>query len=334
MMHLKMNQKATKANKGKVVVGNKNTKAAFYRRYLKFMRKKLGNMPSSELNNFMDKLADSLNLQLMNCPLDLFVEHIIYTTYKQVRPLQLLSLIHSEFDNIKTVQNTTQGDYLPPEIVKANKVMILVSSMHLKEMYGIDFISEYHPTKFEYAQANDLLDEFKAYLRTYEDGDEFEMLEYFVQALHMEEFVELQNEAAYASAVWDNVPEEQPSDEDIDVENAKFALEHQDGADELETRMMSMYMLGAMETFDKMPLQKVRNIAMEMATVSMSGINPKGKYSIASMPGKEFGGYQFLAYYYVSLARTSPEILKRLGLPFDKAYENALALYRNTHGDK
>ena len=49
---------------------------------------------------------------------------------------------------------------------------------------------------------------------------------------------------------------------------------------------------------------------------------------------KEFGGYQFLAYYYVSLARTSPEILKRLGLPFDKAYEKALALYRNTHGDK
>ena len=97
--------------------------------------------------------------------------------------------------------------------------------------------------------------------------------------------------------------------------------------------MMAMYMLGAMEKFDKMTFQEIQKVAMEIATAGLSGINPKGKYSINSFPGKEFGGYQFLAYYYVSFARTMPSLLKEIGLPYDKAYETALKLYRGSHGD-
>ena len=333
MMHLKMGQKATKANKGKVVVGTKSTKSAFYRRYLKYMKKALSNMPSTELDIFMNKLADSLNYQLMNCPLDLFVEHLIFSNYKQVRPLQLISLFHTEVDNINTAQKAFKDGYFPPEIARANKVMNMVTSLHFKEMYGIELIKNYHPTKFELDLAKDLYDEFKAYLRTYEDGDEYEMLEYFVEALHMEDLIELKDEKEYAQA-FGIIDDGSLSDEDVDVENAKFALEHQDGADETETKMMAMYMLGAMEKFDKMTFQEIQKVAMEIATAGLSGINPKGKYSINSFPGKEFGGYQFLAYYYVSFARTMPNLLKEIGLPYDKAYETALKLYRGSHGDK
>ena len=51
MMHLKMGQKATKANKGKVVVGTRSTKSAFYRRYQTYMKRALRNMPSAELDH-------------------------------------------------------------------------------------------------------------------------------------------------------------------------------------------------------------------------------------------------------------------------------------------
>ena len=254
MMHLKMGQKATKANRGKVVVGTRSTKSAFYRRYQTYMKRALRNMPSAELDHLMNKLADSLNYQLMNYPLDLFVEHLIFSTYKVVRPLQLVSLFHTEVDNINTAQNAFKDGYFPPEIARANKVMNMVTSLHFKEMYGIDLIKNYHPTKFELDMAKDLYDEFKAYLRTYKDGDEYEMLEYFVETLKMDDLLELQDETAYANALSNvsyDIPEENLSDEDIDVENAKFALEHQDGADDTETQMMAMYMVGAMEQFDK-----------------------------------------------------------------------------------
>ena len=80
--------------------------------------------------------------------------------------------------------------------------------------------------------------------------------------------------------------------------------------------------------------QEVQTIAFEIATVGMAGINPKGTYSIKSIPDKEFGGYQFLAWYYVSIARVMPKMLSKLGLPYDKAYEKALGLYNSLYGKK
>ena len=50
-------------------------------------------------------------------------------------------------------------------------------------------------------------------------------------------------------------------------------------------------------------------------------------YKIPSLPNREFGGYEFLAWYYVSWARAIPEKLSSLGLPFHDAYESALQLY-------
>ena len=82
-----------------------------------------------------------------------------------------------------------------------------------------------------------------------------------------------------------------------------------------------------MEYFDNLTGQDVHRIALEIAMVGVTGIDPKKKYSIKSVPEKEFGGYEFLAYYYVSWARAIPHMLNKLGLPFSKAYEAALQMY-------
>ena len=340
MMHLKMSQQATKANRGKAVVSSENTRNAFKRRYQRFMQNTHSHIPTSEMNKVISGLADGLGLQLMNCPLDLFVEHSIYTDYKIVRPIQLLSLFHMEQDNINAVKQTAANGFFPKEIVYANKVMNIVTSMHFKDIYGINLIGQYRPTKQELDHAKDLYEEFKAYLNTYKAGDEYEMLEYFVQSFKMDELVEIVDENQVTASMKANLSmksdlkdlaEGALSEEDADVANAQFALNHQDGADPTETMMMSMYMLGAMEYFDTLD---VHRIALEIAMVGVKGINPKGKYSIKSIPDKEFGGYEFLAYYYVSWARAIPEKLNHLGLPFSKAYDSALQMYNTKKGKK
>ena len=341
MMHLKMSQQATKVNKGKAIVSSEQTRAAFKKRYLSFMKKKHSHIPTSELNKVIFGLADGLGLQLMNCPVDLLVEHLIYKDYLIARPIQMLSLFRMEQDNINAVKQAGQNGFFPKEIVYANKVMNIVTSMHFKDMYGIYLIGQYHPTKQEYEHAKDLYDEFKAYLDTYKAGDEYEMLEYFVQSFNMEDLVEIINEEEVTAKMkadlsmksdLKDLAEDALSEEDADVANAQFALNHQDGADPAETMMMSMYMLGAMEYFDTLEPHDVHRIAIEIAMVGVTGIDPKKKYSIKSIPDKEFGGYQFLAYYYVSWARAIPEKLEHLGLPFSKAYESALQMYNSKHG--
>lgn len=341
MMHLRMSQQATKLHRGKAVVSSDGTRQAFKRRYLKFMQKTHGHIPVAELNKVIAGLADGLGLQLMNCPLDLFVEHMIYSDYQIVRPIQMLSLFHMEQENINAVRQAAVNGFFPKEIVYANKVMNIVTSMHFKDIYGIDLIGQYHPTKQELEHAKDLYEEFKAYLDTYKAGDEYEMMEYFVQSFNMEDLVEIIDESEVSNQMKANLSMQDDlkelrnnvlSEEEVDVANADFALRHQDGADPTETMMMSMYMLGAMEYFDTLDHRDVHRIAIEIAMVGVSGISPKGKYSIKSMPDKEFVGYQFLAWYYVSWAYAIPEKLKTLGLPFDKAYENALQMYNAKHG--
>ena len=336
MMHLKMNQQATKAKKAKAVISSENTRKAFNKRYLAFMKKKHSYIPASEMNKVIAGLADGLGLQLMNCPLDLFVEHMIYKDYAIVRPIQMLSLFHMEQDNINAVKQAATNGFFPKEIVSANKVMNIATSMHFMDMYGINLIGQYQPTKQEYEHAKDLYEEFKAYLNTYNPGDEYEMLEYFVESFNMEDLVEIINESEVTAGMksdlsmkgdLQDLAEGALSEEDADVANAQFALNHQDGADATETMMMSMYMLAAMEYFDKLTGQDVHRIALEIAMVGVTGIDPKKKYSIKSVPEKEFGGYEFLAYYYVSWARAIPHMLNKLGLPFSKAYEAALQMY-------
>lgn len=343
MMHLKMSQQATKASRGKAIVRSQKTQTAFRNRYMKFMQKALRHIASSELDKTMTYLADGLALQLMNCPLDLFVEHMIYNDYKIVRPIQMLSLFHMEQDNINSVKQTAAAGVFPKEILYANKVMNIVTSMHFKEMYGINLIGQYRPTRQELVHAQDLYEEFKEYLNTYKTGDEYEMLEYFVQSFNMMNFVEIVDEDQVTAGMkadlsmkgdLKDLAKDALSREEANEANAQFAKDHQDGADATETMMMAMYMLAAMEYFDTLESHEVHRIALEIAMVGVTGIHPKKNYSIKSIPNKEFGGYEFLAYYYVSWARAIPEKLNSLGLPFSKAYESALQMYNAKRGKK
>ena len=63
--------------------------------------------------------------------------------------------------------------------------------------------------------------------------------------------------------------------------------------------------------------------------LGMDGISPDKQegYKIPSID-RDFGGYEMLAYYYVSWAIAIPEKVKMLGLPFETAYKNALDLFR------
>lgn len=340
LMHLRMAQKATKAGRGRAVVESTETRKNFNERFGRIIRKMHPKVSGQEIEAFITDLRHGMCSQLQSGPLDLFVEQLMYDTYPVVRPVQLLSLFHMEQENIKSVQTGEKSGVFPTDIVKANKLMNICTSLHFRDMYGISLVGEYHPTKAEMAQATDLYEEFKAYRKTFKDGDEFEMVEYFTESLQMDDILCIKDEKEMARAVFDRqeepfMPEEGvgPTEDEIKESNEDFASNHPDGGDATETMMMSMYMVGAMEYLDKLDVRSVQTIAMQIARVGQTGISPKGTYSIPAIPDKEFGGYQFLAYYYVSWARAYPEALDRLGLPFKTAYETAKQMY-NKRKDK
>ena len=204
--------------------------------------------------------------------------------------------------------------------------------MHLQELYGFNILPHYKPTALERKKAEDLYEEYKEYRKDYMPGEEYDLLDYFAETLGLDSFFQMVNEMHFKDL---SLPsEEELYKESIDPEsrderNAAFAEEHADGANPTETMMMTMYMLGALQYFDGKPKEDIHRIAIEIAMVGLRGINPNNKdYSISAIPNRKFGGYEFLAFYYVSWAIAIPEKLDSIGLPFKTAYEGALKMFK------
>ena len=342
MMHLKMLQQNTQAGVGKMVMSSEKTRTAFQKRYQLYMQNKNKRLNAAQLKEFLLQVADGFGLQLMNCPLDLFVEEMIYRDYEALRPTQMISLFQMERDNIESVKKASESNIFPPEILRINRILNLITSLHFKELYGINLIGQYRPSQRELEKANYLYNEFKITIDAYDPGDEYDLLAEFLQELEMGDLLEIADEREVApqmkadmSLVGDlkELEKQALSKDEVDAANAEFAQKHKDGEVNPETQKMAQFMVEAMEYFDTQTPRDVHRIALEIAMVGVTGIHPEKSYTIKSLPNKTFGGYELLAYYYVSWARAIPEMLSKLGLPFSTAYDIALRMYNVKKGN-
>ena len=89
-----------------------------------------------------------------------------------------------------------------------------------------------------------------------------------------------------------------------------------------------MYCLDTLKRFEKMPTEKIKEIAFEVGLVGTAGIDytkPDSRYSLKSLPGEQFTGLQMLVFMYVGFKKIDPTV--NTGLDFENAYGIALKLY-------
>lgn len=354
MMHLQMNLEADKVNSNKVIISNNDNVIAFRTKYAAWIKKLVNRFEHSKAMDVVEQIHKGYMLQVMNCPLDLFVEKRMYDKYPIVRAIQVLSLMEQETYNIKAIKGSENSKFVPFDIVQNSKVMNIVTSMHFEHLFGLRFYQEYKPTKVQFDQAKDFYDEFLAY-DDYKPGEEYELVEYFMDSLHAEKFMSIlplseyfddsfdrmeKTKAMRDAALGEDAPVGGNSFDGLTEEQKKnqddFYAQNRDGEDPMKTMMMSMYMLGALEYFDGMNKMEIKKIAIEIAMIGTTGISPdvKSGYKVPSIPEKDFGGYQLLAYYYVSWALAIPEMLASLGLPFDTAWATAQEMWKKKKGNQ
>lgn len=90
-----------------------------------------------------------------------------------------------------------------------------------------------------------------------------------------------------------------------------------------------MYIVSAMERFENMPSDEIRNIAIEIGLLGTAGIDytkADRRYSLKSIPSEQFSGLQLLCMMYAGFKKIDPTL--DVGLDFKDAYEMALKLYR------
>lgn len=331
LTHLKFAGEARNMGENQLFTTNNTHKAKFLSSYSSEVSKlKKRGVPQDSIDNYFTAIFEGLNSQIFNTPIDLFIEDRIYKKYQEFRPVQFLSLLRLLREGKEATTHKNIINNAPNSVISKSKVLNLVNALLFKDLFGFDMISDFKPTKVELKQAQEFFAEFNEYRDDKAPGEEYEIIQHWGEDLALDNFFELIPEQEDKRKTVDDALEAMNRDpygqEEEDPSNErkmkKFFNEHSRG----EINMaVAMYMVTAIEYFKRMSKPGIKKIAFELATLGMTGIDPKKTkgYSVPSIEG-DFSGYKILAYYYVSWALAMPEMLQSLQMPFDREYELAV----------
>ena len=337
LVHLDFVIEARNKELNQLFVSTQQQKSAFIKN-LDSTIKKFLKMGISEdgIANYCSSLFEGINSQIFNTPIDLFIENFLFTEYSALRPYQFISLYTLNQEGLKAVTDKQAIEHSPKEIVSKSKIYNLVNAMQFKELFGIDFIKDFQPSPIELKQATEFYNEYLQYRDNKEPAEEYEMVLHWAEDLKLDKNFELVNEVEFRTKRTDidnllNSIEKDPYDTANPYKEREMD-KFKKGQQTIGTNMaVTMFMVDALQYFETIPKEKIKEIAFEIAMNGTQGYRPDGKdYRISAMPGKLFSGYHILAYYYVSWALAMPEQVEQIGLSYQQEYE--LAKQMNTNG--
>jgi Tfp pilus assembly protein PilF len=339
LVHLEFANEARAAHCNMLFLSGHEMKAQFMRDFEKDMKRMSKEGYKQEtVDIFYNSLYEGNNNQAFNAPIDLFIEDYLFQNYPELQPYQFLSLQQIINNGMESVTNKKAKEIVPRSIHTASKILNMVNAIQFKDLYGIDTLQQFNALPTEMKAAEGMWAEYLDYRQDRKPGEKYEIVQHWGEDLKLDAYFQLVDEEDYRArpkTVEDLLAsiEEDPYGLDVDKNQKEKDLQtFFDAQERLGTNIAVMwFMVSALKLFSTMSKAQVKAIAFEIATIGTQGINPSSsnKYRVNSIPGKEFSGYNLLAYYYVSWALAMPEMLPELGLNYEKEYEMAINLKNN-----
>ena len=142
----------------------------------------------------------------------------------------------------------------------------------------------------------------------------------WAKELRVENYFSLIEENDYRKSTFLDETILQAPEHFIKTEPAQAAKDRIDYFDEPAGQAaVTMYCLAAIQHFEEMGFDEIKNIGFEIGLLGQQGIDPSNhdkKYTLQSIPGKEFTGLQLLAYMYSAFQVIDPFL--DTGLAFKK----------------
>ena len=275
-----------------------------------FYKLKNKGFSEEQIENVVNQTIQGLANQLFNVPIDMFIEYRLYNEFEILRPSQFVSLylFNQEYISI----------FLNKEIKRLTSHLIFKANITLNCTYAllVDYIykgiTEYH---LPYKQSNIFLTSQKLFnlwnesLQSYKHGDEYTLISQFAEVLKLKNWFEFQKDDTIESKL-------------EGVTNPELLKQKEPSS--------VMYLLSALQRFEKMSDDEIYKISSEIALLGSSGIDYASsdtKYSLASIPNEKFTGLQLMCLMYVGFKKVNPSLNPAPDL--DNAYEIALKMFNS-----
>lgn len=200
LVHLDFILQAQKAGTNKQFLTTPEHKERFKRKHGKnipwFIESGLDMQP---LEGSIMEIFNTINSQIFNTPIDLFVEQKIYDDFPDIRPYQFLSLYKILEGSMYTITDKSDFDHSLKQIYTNINILNLVKMMHYTDMYGINLIGNYKASKNELDVAGDMYNEYLEYRNHKEPGEEYELVANWAFDLGLDGFFELIDDKSKAT---------------------------------------------------------------------------------------------------------------------------------------
>jgi tetratricopeptide (TPR) repeat protein len=263
----------------------------------------------NEVNEILSQWIDGLVNQLYNNPLDMIIEKRIFDKYEILRSSQFVALHKTQQDNLLVLTNSEIQKITPRIIYHANQAMNCAYTIFNDWLNnGITNYCAAYKSSSAYAAGETLFNTFLESAKSFHTGDEYQLISEFAAILKLENWFEIENDLSQYESVTEGAtnPELLKAKESAAV----------------------MYCLDALNRFEKMPTEKIQEIAFEIGLLGTLGIDytkADRRYSLKALPGEQFNGLQLLTFMYVGFKKIDPTV--NTGLDFEDAYQTALKLF-------
>lgn len=210
----------------------------------------------------------------------------------------------------------------PPSIHKASVALNCAFALFCDSLYE---------NKTEYARAYESSNSFKtaqklfalwqSAWRDFNPGDEYALVDEFARLLKLQDWYEWKPDA----------PETPPTKTDSPASSLDASPQGATNPELLKAKEPAtvMYLLSALERFEKMSDEQVKQVGFEIGTRGMEGIDYTSTdhaYTLKAFPGETFSGLQMLCLMYVAFQRIDPAV--NIGVDFKDAYAQAVKMFK------
>jgi len=295
---------------------------------------KTDGLPEETIDGFVDRVFHGLNSRVFNAPIDLFIEDILFNEFKELRPYQLVSMMDMDKLSLQAVTDPQILNLTPPSLISKLKVYNALTARQTDNLFGTFLESNYPLSPKEKGMLDQFWGEFQEYRKDREPGEEYELVQNWANDLELDVYFQFKPDPTNSKKgkdpkeVLEKIESDPLGSEDLSKEEEAEMKKFIDANSDLKVNMaVCLHMVSAIRFFKNLETLRIQEIAMELALLGQTGIDPnKQGYKVSFQKGQGFSGQKVLAYLYVSLAISLPDLLAELKMPFAREYDLAIKM--------
>jgi Tfp pilus assembly protein PilF len=316
LIHLQLETEARNAGKNRFfITTDKNEAAAEQRIQGSLSKLQKRGYSESSIQDLVKMWVRGTAGFLLNCPLDMIIEKRLRGRTPVLAAAQFVAARTTTAEALKSNTNAGVREITPPLVLRASLALNGAYTLFLDDLFqGTTNYAAHYQREESFALAQRIFRHWQSRSRNLGPGDEYVLVDEFADMLGLRGWFEWRIDPGTHEITTIGTTEGTTNPELL---HTKYpAAVH--------------YLVDALKRYDKFPVEKVREIALEIGLVGQSGLDyasPEQKYELKSVPGEKFSGLHLMCLMFAGFKRIAPE--HDLHMDLETPFLTALELFQH-----